>query len=309
MKLTARAAREPRRRRRRRLHRLLDLEVRRDVPAGDRGDGRRRLPRLRRPLEPDPRRVRRVRGAVRPRGAPRRRSPTTTGRPSRRMEAIGHREAFGLNWDPQPLRVAGPRPGRASCGTSRTGSTTSTARTRSVRSATAATAGWARTCRGPTRAAAGTSSPPATATCRGSSASGCSTRSATTARSRSSGRTPAWTGSSVRPRRWSSSAGSRSTPPTAAFDAAFSAPRLTGATTSARHALVTIQRCLPTCRTLVKPSRSKVASDPWYMKLADTASERLGVALDGPAAEVCDQVQGTGQPGGNTPCRRCPLPT
>ena len=55
----------------------------------------------------------------------------------------------------------------ASCGTSRTGSTTSTARTRSCRSATAATAGSARTCRGPTRGAAGTSSPPATATCRG----------------------------------------------------------------------------------------------------------------------------------------------
>ena len=68
---------------------------------------------------------------------------------------------------PEPLRLAGPRPGRRSSGTSGTGSTTSTARTRSARSATAATAGWARTCRGPTRAAAGTSSPPGTATSRG----------------------------------------------------------------------------------------------------------------------------------------------
>ena len=32
------------------------------------------------------------------------------------MEAIGHREAFGLNWDPQPLRLAGPRPGRVPLG-------------------------------------------------------------------------------------------------------------------------------------------------------------------------------------------------
>ena len=78
---------------------------------------------------------------------------------------------------------------------------TSTARTRSVRSATDATGAWARTSRGPTRAADGTSSRPATATCRGRRASGCSTRSATTGRSRSSGRTPAWTGSSAHPRR------------------------------------------------------------------------------------------------------------
>ena len=28
------------------------------------------------------------------------RSPTTTGRPCATLEAIGHREAFGLNWDP-----------------------------------------------------------------------------------------------------------------------------------------------------------------------------------------------------------------
>ena len=51
----------------------------------------------------------------------------------RTLEAIGHRPAFGLNWDPQPLRVAGPRPGRPSSGTSRTGSTTSTARTSKMR--------------------------------------------------------------------------------------------------------------------------------------------------------------------------------
>ena len=59
-----------RRRHRRRLHRLRDLEVRRDVPARHPGDGRRRLPGLRRPLEPDPRRLRRGGRPLRPRGAP-----------------------------------------------------------------------------------------------------------------------------------------------------------------------------------------------------------------------------------------------
>ena len=110
----------------------------------------------------------------------------------------------------------------ASSGTSRTGSTTSTARTRSARSATAATAGSARTCRGPTRAAAGTSCPPATATCRGSSASGCSTPSATTARSRSSGRTPAWTACVGAPEALEFVRRLAFDAPDAAFDAAFS---------------------------------------------------------------------------------------
>ena len=70
MKMTARTRRAAGRRHRRRLHRLGDLEVRRDVPAGVAGDDRRRLPGLRRPLEPDPRRLRRGRRAVRARGAP-----------------------------------------------------------------------------------------------------------------------------------------------------------------------------------------------------------------------------------------------
>ncbi len=73
--------------------------------------------------------------------------------------------------------------------------------------ATAATAGSAPTCRGPTRAAAGTSSPPGHGDVPvGGRPSGCSTPSATTARSRSSGRTPAWTAWSALPRRSSSSA-------------------------------------------------------------------------------------------------------
>ncbi len=61
---------QARRRRGRRLHRLVDLEVRRDVPAGLAGPRRRRLRGLRRPVEPDPRRLRQRGRAVRPRGAP-----------------------------------------------------------------------------------------------------------------------------------------------------------------------------------------------------------------------------------------------
>ena len=72
MKVTARAAARARRRHGRRVHRVEDLEDRGDVPAGAAVDGRRRLPGLRRPLEPDPRRVRRGRRAVRARGAPQR---------------------------------------------------------------------------------------------------------------------------------------------------------------------------------------------------------------------------------------------
>ena len=70
MKLTARLAQKLGVEDGRRLHRLLDLAVRRDVPARARRAHRGRLPGLRRPVEPDPRRLRRVRRAVRPRGAP-----------------------------------------------------------------------------------------------------------------------------------------------------------------------------------------------------------------------------------------------
>ena len=107
--------------------------------------------------------------ALRPRGAPlgdRLRllddgADARGGRPPR-----GVRSELG----PVALRLAGPRPSVASCGTSATGSTTWTARTRSSRSATAATAGLAHTSPGRTRAGAGTSSRPATATSRGSGA-------------------------------------------------------------------------------------------------------------------------------------------
>ncbi len=71
----------------------------------------------------------------------------------RTMEAIGNREAFGLNWD-RATSCGRTSTRSASSGTSRTGSTTSTARTRRSR--------WQRpqrrmgsACPGPNRGAAG----------------------------------------------------------------------------------------------------------------------------------------------------------
>ena len=116
MKTTARAAARLGRRHRHRLHRLVDLEVRRDVPAGAAGHDRRRLPGLRRPVEPDPRRVRRGRGAVRARGAPVRDRLRLLDDACARWRRSGTGQAFGLNWDPSPLRLAGPRPGRLPLG-------------------------------------------------------------------------------------------------------------------------------------------------------------------------------------------------
>ena len=86
-----------------------------------------------------------------------------------RAHARGDRPPRGVRPQLGPVATSSGRTSTRwrSSGTSRTGSTTSTARTRSSRSATAATAGSARTCPGPTRGAAGTSSPPVTATCRG----------------------------------------------------------------------------------------------------------------------------------------------
>ena len=85
---------------RRRLHRLLDLAHGRHVPAGAAGDDRARLRGLRRAVEPDPGRLRRRRASgSRTRCTPAR-SPTTTGPPAQALEAVGHRPAFGLNFDP-----------------------------------------------------------------------------------------------------------------------------------------------------------------------------------------------------------------
>jgi sugar phosphate isomerase/epimerase len=126
------------------------------------------------------------------------------------LEAVGHRPAFGLNWDPSHFVWQDLDPvaflldfrdriyhvdckdAKRQVGNGRNGRMGSHL-------------AWA----DPRRA--GTSSPPGTATCRGRRASGCSTTSATPGRSRSSGRTPGWTGWSGPPKRWSSSGGWRST--------------------------------------------------------------------------------------------------
>ncbi len=90
----------------------------------------------------------------------------------RTLEAIGHRPAFGLNWDPshfvwQDLDPVGflldfaDRIYHVDCKDAKR------------RSATGATAGWARTCRGPIRGEAGTSSRPDAATSPGRRASAC----------------------------------------------------------------------------------------------------------------------------------------
>ncbi len=84
----------------------------------------------------------------------------------RTLEAIGHRPAFGLNWDPTHMMWQGIDPVsfiwdfkdriyHVDCKDTR------------IRLPAGATASWAPTCPGATRAAAGTSSPPAAATSLG----------------------------------------------------------------------------------------------------------------------------------------------
>lgn len=89
----------------------------------------------------------------------------------RTLEAIGHRPAFGLNWDPshmvwQELDPVGfildfaDRIYHVDCKDAK------------VRTGDGRRGGWPPTCPGPTCGAAGTSCPPAAATCRGRTASG-----------------------------------------------------------------------------------------------------------------------------------------
>ena len=213
---------EARREDRRRLHRIEHLEVRRDVPAGLAGDDRRRLPGLRRPLEPDPRRVRRGRRALRARGAPAARSRTTTGRPCARSRRSATARRSASTGTRRTSCLAGARPGRLHPRVQGPDLPRGLQGREAQRSATAATAGSARTCawadlrRGWDFVSTGRGDVPWEAR------SARSTRSATTARSRSSGRTPAWTASSARPRRSSSCGGNAFAAPDAAFDAAFS---------------------------------------------------------------------------------------
>ena len=138
------------------------------------------------------------------------------------LEAIGHREAFGLNWDPQPLRLAGPRPGRVHVGLQgpdlprRLQGREEAGRQRPQRPAGLAprlgrpAPGLGLRLHRPRRRAVG------------GVASGCSTRSATTARSRSSGRTPGMDRLVGAPEALEFVRRLAFDAPTAAFDAAFS---------------------------------------------------------------------------------------
>ena len=175
---------------------------------------------LRRPLEPDPRRLRRVRRPVRPGGAPH--------RDRLRLLDDGRDDGgdrppaeFGFNFDPSHLlwQIVDPvgflrdfpdriyhvhvKDAKRQTGNGRNGRLGSHLNFGDPRR------GWDFLSTGPRRR-------------RGSSASGCSTRSATTARSRSSGRTPAWTVSSGAPEALEFVRRLAFDAPEAAFDAAFS---------------------------------------------------------------------------------------
>ena len=153
----------------RRLHGLQGLVRGRRLPAGGRRHDRRRLPGLRRPLEPDPGRLRRGGRALRAGGAPvgdRLRLLDHAAHPGGRRPAARLRDQLRS----QPPGVADGRPGAVRLWTSPTASTTPTSRNRSS-TTTAATARWRRTCRSGTCAAAGTSCRRGAATCR---SNGCS---------------------------------------------------------------------------------------------------------------------------------------
>ncbi len=125
-----------------------------------------------------------------------------------RAQPRGHRTPRGvrLQLGPEPHDVAEHRPGRVHRGLQgpdlprRLQGHPDAAAQRSRRGARLAPAV------GGSRGAVGTSSPPGTATCRGRTPSARLTRSGTPDRSRSSGKTPAWIGCTVRPRRSPTSA-------------------------------------------------------------------------------------------------------
>ena len=203
---------EARREDRRRLHRLEHLEVRRDVPAGLAGDDRRRLPGLRRPLEPDPRRLRRGRRALRARGAPERDRLRLL---DDRAHARGDRAPPGVRpqLGPDPHHLAGPRPGRLPLGVQGPdlprrlqGHEKRIGNGRNGR--LGSHLAWADLRRGWDFVSTGHGDVPWEDAFRMLNTIGY------TARSRSSGRTPAWTACSAHPRRSSSCGRTPSTRPT-----------------------------------------------------------------------------------------------
>ena len=141
--------------------------------------------------------------------------PTT----QKTLEAIGHREGFGINFDPSHFEhqfldsatFVGEFADRIYHVHVKD----------SKKRLTAAARSSARTSTSASPSAAGRSCRPATATWTSRTCSASSTGSATTARSRSSGRTRAWTATGARRTRWPSCGAPTSRPSSVAFDAAF----------------------------------------------------------------------------------------
>ena len=129
-KNTARAAKNVRRQGRQRLHRQPDLAPDLPLPADHRRNGRRGLPRLRRPLESDPRRVRRGQASVSRWKRIPPRSPTTSTRREKTLDGAEPPPGVRLQLRPQPLHPPAVQPGRVHHEPSPTGSITSTSRTR-----------------------------------------------------------------------------------------------------------------------------------------------------------------------------------
>jgi sugar phosphate isomerase/epimerase len=111
----------------------------------------------------------------------------------RALEAVGHRTAFGFNWDPSHRELTP----WASSSTSQTGYITSIAKTPASAPHPARPACSVPIYPGATPAAVGTSFPPATVTCRGKTLSGRSDLSATQGPFPWSGKTPEWAACTV----------------------------------------------------------------------------------------------------------------
>ena len=190
-------------------------------------------------MGPDPRRLRRRRACASGSRCTRPRSPTTSSRRGKTLDAIGHRAGVRDQPRPEPLRPPVPRPGASSRSSSRDRiyhvhvkdskqaarrpPSRSSARHLELRRA---------------RRAAGTSSRPATATSTSRRSSARSTGSATAARSRSSGRTPAWTASGARRTRSRSSAAPTSRRPRSPSTRRCSrSGRMSGAASAPRRAV------------------------------------------------------------------------
>ena len=132
--------------------------------------------------------------------------PTT----EKTLEAIGRREGFGINFDPSHFAHQFLDSGAF---IEQFADRIYHVHVKdSIKRLTGAARSWARTSTSASPSAAGPSCRRVTATSTSRTCSACSTGSATTGRSRSSGRTRGWTATGARPTRWRSSAAPTSRP-------------------------------------------------------------------------------------------------